>query len=192
MTSIESSTMTDKPASTDGTESKPKYYLTNAQLLPEVIKSKEQGQITDKLARMLMLLTQRIAYKPSFVNYTYRDDMVSEALADLCKNALKFNAERSNNPFAFYTTCVTNSFLGYLNHEKKHRRIRDQLLVELGENPSYSFQEEWQEQIKNGMGAEVHELTTEIAEARKRQAKEAATAAKQEAVADTLLEFDSD
>jgi DNA-directed RNA polymerase specialized sigma subunit len=172
-----------------------KYYLTNAQLLPEVIKSKEAGRMSETLASMLMMLTRRYASRPSFSGYTYKEDMIAEALADLCKNALKFNPERSNNPFAFYTSCINNSFLGFLNQEKKHRRIRDQLLVDIGENPSFSFQEEYREQLKSeGYVKEFEELSSEITEARERKIKEdlAAKAEAEQTAADRLLTFDDE
>ena len=170
-----------------------KYYLTNSKLLPEVIKSKAECKISSQLAEMLMLLTKRYASRPAFSGYTFRDDMVAEALADLCKNALKFNPERSDNPFAFYTSCIHNSFLGFLNVEKKHRKIRDQLLVDIGENPSFNFQEEYKEQLREGgMKEEFDQLSADIIEARERKAREDAQAAADAAAktALALLTFD--
>lgn len=150
-----------------------KYYLSNSLLLPAVIESRTQGKISDDLAGMLLTLASKYASKASFANYTFRDDMVAEALADLCKNALKFNPEKSNNPFAFYTSCIHNSFLGYLNVEKKQRKIRDQLLVELGENPSYGFQDEYKASIDDGdVRSSLTELKNDISDARDRLEKE--------------------
>lgn len=119
----------------------PKYYLTNADLLPAVLEAKERGRITDKLARMLMLLTDRYSRKANFNGYSFREDMVSAALINLVQNALKFNPEKSSNPFAFYTTAIKNSFLQYMLDEKKQRFIRDTLLVEAGQDASHSFME---------------------------------------------------
>lgn len=178
----------------DNPEVVAKYYLTNSRLLPEVIKSKTAGKISAQLAEMLMLLTKRYASRPAFSGYTFRDDMVAEALADLCKNALKFNPERSDNPFAFYTSCIHNSFLGFLNVEKKHRKIRDQLLIDIGENPSFNFQEEYREQLKEGgMKEEFDQLSADIAEARERKTREDAQIAADaaaEAAASALLTFE--
>jgi DNA-directed RNA polymerase specialized sigma24 family protein len=178
------------------------FYLKNADLLVEVIKCKEVGKMSNKLASMLHMLTTRYASKPNFSGYTYIDDMIAEALADLCKNALKFKPERSSNPFAFYTQCIHNSFLGYLNNEKKHRRIRDAMLVEIGENPSFNFQEEYRQ--NSGEGSEVRnelqELSAEIAEAKIRRAadeqkiadEKALEAMAAESPAVSLLTFDDD
>jgi hypothetical protein len=82
-----------------------------------------------------------------------------------------------------------------LNQEKKHRRIRDQLLIDIGENPSFSFQDEYREQLKSeGFIKEFEELNSEIAEARERKIKEdlAAKAEAEQSVADRLLTFDDE
>src|ERR1035437_5361292 len=150
-----------------------KYYLTNSKLLPAVIEAKEKGKLSNELAKMLMMLTRKYAQRPCFSGYTYKEDMISEALANLCQNALKFNPEKSKNPFAFYTSCINNSFLQFLNVEKKHRRIRDQLLIDMGENPSYNFAEEYRSQQNGEFGTEINELKTSIEEAKVRVAQEA-------------------
>lgn len=158
----------------DTPEATSKYYLTNAKLLPAVIEAKEKGKVSDELAKMIMMLTRKYAQKPCFSGYTYKEDMISEAMANLCQNALKFNPEKSKNPFAFYTSCVHNSFLQFLNVEKKHRRIRDQLLIDMGENPSYNFTEEHQHQQGGEFHTELDELKTQIEEAKVRVKQEEA------------------
>jgi len=154
-----------------------KYYVTNGKMLPEVIKSKEGGKISDELARMLMMLTRKYSQRPCFINYTYKEDMISDALVNLCQNALKFNPEKSSNPFAYYTTCIHSSFLQYLNTEKKHRRIRDQLLVEIGESPSFNFQEEARQHETSDYREEFAEIKTNIEEAKLRLEQDAIHAA---------------
>lgn len=114
-------------------------YLTNKELLAEIINAKSKGFMTDKLARMLMMLTRKYAKKGNFVNYTYNEDMVSYALMMLVRTWNSFNPEKSSNPFAFYTQCIKNSFVQYLNQEKRQRNIRDVLLIDQGMNPSYGF-----------------------------------------------------
>jgi DNA-directed RNA polymerase specialized sigma24 family protein len=110
--------------------------------------------MTDQLARMLMLLVDRYSRSPQFNRYSFKEDMKSEAILNLCNNALKFDPAKSSNPFAFYTTAIRNSFLQYLNHEKKQRIVRDTLLVENGETPSYSFQEHGQSHLDSIYGTD--------------------------------------
>lgn len=115
-------------------------YLNNPDILAEVVTSKANGKMTDKLAHMLMLLCLRYATKPGYAGYTYNDDMQGYALMMLCRTWHKFDPLKSDNPFAFYTQCIKHSFIQYLNQEKRQRDIRDELLIDGGMNPSFSYQ----------------------------------------------------
>ncbi len=117
------------------------HYVTNADLLAAIKEDKEKGKLSPKLAKMLHMIAERYSYSSSFGGYSFREDMVSFAVVNLCANWYKFDPEKSDNPFAFYTTAVYRSFLQYLADEKKQRDIRDTLLVDQGANPSFSFQE---------------------------------------------------
>jgi hypothetical protein len=120
---------------------RPQAYVNNKALLEEFDISIKQDQMTPKLAKMVMMICQRYARKVNFSSYTYNEDMQGFAMMNLVKSWRSFNPEKSQNPFAYFTTCVTNSFLQYLNHERKHRNIRDALLVDNGLDPSYTFTE---------------------------------------------------
>lgn len=118
------------------------HYVTNAQLLEEIQACKKNGgKLSGTLARYLQMIAERYSYSSSFGGYSFREDMVSFAVVNLCANWHKFDPAKSDNPFAFYTTAVYRSFLQYLADEKKQRDIRDELLVDAGANPSFSFQE---------------------------------------------------
>ena len=121
---------------------RPKNYLNNKDLLAQVITSKEQGQMTDRLAHMLQTLCARYGKKGNFANYTYNEDMQAYAMMMLVRTWNSFKPEKSNNPFAFFTQCIKNSFIQFLNQEKKQRNIRDSLLVDSGLAPSLTYQME--------------------------------------------------
>jgi DNA-directed RNA polymerase specialized sigma subunit len=114
-------------------------YLTNKDLLPEVIKCKEKGEMSDRLAEMLQLLTAKYGRSAQFGGYTFNDDMQAYAMMMLCKTWSGFNPERSSNPFAYYTQSIKNSFKQFLNREKVQRVVRDELLVNSGYNPSFTY-----------------------------------------------------
>lgn len=118
--------------------SKPNY-LNKRDMLRELENSKSQNKMTNELAKMLMLLCDRYAKKPSFANYTYVDDMKGYAIMMLVRTWTSFNAEKSDNPFAFFTQCIHHSFVQFLNQEKKQRNIRDLLLIDGGMAPSNTF-----------------------------------------------------
>lgn len=117
------------------------HYVQKEDLLKEVIECKKTGVLSSKLAGYLHLIAERYSFSPSFCRFSFREDMVSFALVNLVANWHKFDPERSDQPFSFYTTAVYRSFLQYLADEKKQRDIRDELLVEAGANPSFSFQD---------------------------------------------------
>lgn len=117
------------------------HYITNAVLLPAVRDAKEKGYVTAELFRMINMIAERYSRKSNWVNYSFREDMVSVATANLYVNALKFDIEKYSNPFAYYTQAIHNSFLQYVAVEKHHRTIRDALLIDAGANPSFNFLE---------------------------------------------------
>lgn len=119
------------------------HYVTNAQLIEAIAADKANGnKLSPRLGKYLWMIAERYSYSPSFAGYSFREDMVSIAVVNLCANWHKFDLERENpNPFAFYTTAAYRSFLQYLADDKKHREIRDSLLVEAGATPSFNFQE---------------------------------------------------
>lgn len=102
--------------------------------------SVNHGKVTDNLGRKYLMLTSKISQKPNFRGYSYLDDMISAAIMQLCENGLKFNEARGDNPFAFYTTVVVNSFKRVLNIEKKVRTLRDDLIENQNMSPSYTRQ----------------------------------------------------
>lgn len=116
-----------------------KNYLNNGDLMIEVKLSLHNEKMTNKLTHMLMMLTDRYGSQPKFSGYSFIDDMKAYALYMLCRTWNRFNPERSNNPFAFFTQCIKHSFYQYLNKEKLQRNIRDKMLVLSGMNPSHSY-----------------------------------------------------
>lgn len=117
-------------------------YLNNKELLIAVHESKKMQKMSPKLATMLQLLCAKYAKAGNFVNYSYNSDMQAYAMFMLVKTWNSFSVEKSNNPFAFFTQCIKNSFIQYLKKEKRQRDIRDLLLVDQGLTPSFGFQDE--------------------------------------------------
>lgn len=100
--------------------------------------SKDHGQITNTLARMYIKLCERYATRGNVRGYTYNDEMKGQAILQLTQIGLQFDESKSNNPFAYYTAAVTNSFVRVINIEKRNQNIRDDILEINGMNPSYT------------------------------------------------------
>ena len=114
------------------------------------------GKITAVLATMYIKLVERYSQRSNWRGYTYIDEMRGQALLQLAQIGLQFNEDKSDNPFAYYTTVVNNSFTRVLNIEKKNQGIRDDLLEKAGQAPSWTrqlahemkSQERWQKVVK--------------------------------------------
>jgi len=90
--------------------------------------NKDVGKPTSKLAMMWMKLCERYATRGNVRGYTYNDEMQGQAILQLAQIGLQFDESKSNNPFAYYTAAVTNSFVRIINIEKRNQNIRDDIL----------------------------------------------------------------
>ncbi len=101
---------------------------------------KDHGAMTRQLAEMFMKLCERYATRSNWRGYTYNEEMRGQALLQLSQIGLQFDESKSQNPFAYYTAAITNSFTRILNIEKKNQNIRDDILEMNGLNPSWTRQ----------------------------------------------------
>lgn len=102
--------------------------------------STEHGSITNKLAKMFILMVNKYAQRGNWRGYTYIDEMKGQALLQLAQMGLQFDEYKSDNPFSYYTASVSNSFTRVLNLEKKNQDLRDDMLIDSGASPSFSRQ----------------------------------------------------
>jgi hypothetical protein len=102
--------------------------------------SKDHGRITENLGKMFIKLSERYAQRSNWRGYTYNEEMRGQAILQLSQIGLQFDESKSENPFAYYTAAVTNSFTRVLNIEKKMQNIRDDMLEVNGLTPSSTRQ----------------------------------------------------
>lgn len=110
--------------------------------------SVDHGRITNKLGTMFLKLVERYSHRANWRGYTYVDEMRGQALVQLSQIGLQFDESKSDNPFAYYTAVVNNSFTRVLNIEKRNQHIRDDILIEQGHLPSFSRQIAHEEEIR--------------------------------------------
>ena len=110
--------------------------------------SVDHGKITNELGKMFMKLVERYSQRGNWRGYTYVDEMRGTALVQLAQIGLQFNEAKSDNPFAYYTATVNNSFTRVLNLEKRNQTIRDDILIEQGHLPSYGRQIQHENELK--------------------------------------------
>lgn len=107
------------------------------------------GKITDNLGKMFMKLVEKYSQRGNWRSYTYLEEMKGFALTQLCLIALKFDESKSSNPFAYYTSSITNAFTRVLHLEKRNQSIKDNILMDEGFNPSFGRQIDEEEKDKN-------------------------------------------
>jgi hypothetical protein len=122
---------------------------------------KDHGIATNKLAMMWLKLVDRYATRGNVRGYTYNDEMKGQAILQLAQIGLQFDESKSDNPFAYYTAAVTNSFVRVINIEKRNQNIRDDILEMNALNPSYTRQSqgEWEAAVKRNEEAPPTQFT---------------------------------
>lgn len=85
-----------------------KLYVRNADLYAEILKSKEQGELTETAIRMLMLMVENIQKKCYYKDPEDKKDCAATAIMDVYMYWNAFNPEKTTNPFAFFTSVITN------------------------------------------------------------------------------------
>jgi len=121
----------------------------------------EHGKITNKLGTMFLKLVERYSHRGNWRGYTYVDEMRGQALLQLSYIGLQFNEQKSDNPFAYYTAAVNNSFTRVLNLEKRNQMIRDDILIEQGHLPSYGRQIQHENELRELREAAIASQTTD-------------------------------
>jgi hypothetical protein len=119
---------------------KPKeHYVNNKEFLTEMIKYKEmcakaekrgrrQPPITNYMGECFLKIANHLSYRPNFINYTFKDDMISDGIENCLQYVSNFNPEKSNNPFAYFTQIIYYAFIRRIQKEKKQAEIKQKLL----------------------------------------------------------------
>jgi DNA-directed RNA polymerase specialized sigma24 family protein len=106
-----------------------KHYIRNDEILPHIYDYRETGLISNDLGKILLTIAENYACKGSFHGYTWKEDMVSEAVLTCIRYIHNFDPMRQKrpNPFAYFTMIIHRSFLTYIRKQKKHSQIKNEL-----------------------------------------------------------------
>ena len=108
--------------------------ITNYRLAVEAAKrnDEEKPRITHYLAECFLKIATHLSYRPNFINYMYKEDMISEGVENCVQYIDNFNPEKSKNPFAYFTQIIYYAFLRRIAKEKRQMDIRDKLIEKSG------------------------------------------------------------
>jgi hypothetical protein len=88
----------------------------------------ELPKIPKYVGECLYKIATRLSMKPNFINYTFRDEMISDGLENCITYLHNFDPEKSQNPFAYFTQIIYYAFLRRIENEKKHLYIKQKTL----------------------------------------------------------------
>ena len=103
-------------------------YIAMSEWKVKVILAKTEGNrepvIPDYVGKCFMLICNKLSTKPNFMNYSYRDEMISDAIENCVIAAHSFDPEKSTNPFAYFTQIAWNAFIRRIQKEKKQSYVK--------------------------------------------------------------------
>tara|TARA_R100001594_G_scaffold11940_1_gene26741 strand:+ start:1021 stop:1497 length:477 start_codon:yes stop_codon:yes gene_type:complete len=122
---------------------KSEHYVNNKQLLEALIVYREKvahakendlpkPRITNYLGECFLKIATHLSYKPNFVNYMFRDDMISDGIENCVQYIHNFDPEKSRNPFAYFTQIIHYAFLRRIQKEKKQLDIKSKIIERTG------------------------------------------------------------
>ena len=89
-------------------------------------------QITDYIGSCFLKIANGLSYRPNFINYTYRQEMISDGIENCLQYLDNFNPAKSKNPFAYFTQIIYFAFVRRIQKEKKQSTIKNKLISEYG------------------------------------------------------------
>jgi len=122
---------------------KSEHYVNNKELLQALIVYREKvahakendlpkPRITNYLGECFLKIATHLSYKPNFVNYMFRDDMISDGIENCVQYIHNFDPEKSRNPFAYFTQIIHYAFLRRIQKEKKQLDIKNKIIEKTG------------------------------------------------------------
>ena len=115
------------------------HYVDNAKFLQamkdwkEACKdAEEMGEeappVTNYIGECFLKIANGLSYRPNFINYTYRSEMVSDGIENCLQYIHNFDPEKSKNPFAYFTQIIYYAFLRRIQKEKKQTHIKNKMI----------------------------------------------------------------
>jgi hypothetical protein len=119
------------------------HYVDNKKFLEAMVEyrarctnAEEQKEskpdVTNYIGECFLKIANHLSYRPNFINYTFRDDMISDGIENCLQYMSNFNPDKSNNPFAYFTQIIYYAFIRRIQKEKKQMQIKSKLIANAG------------------------------------------------------------
>ena len=94
--------------------------------------NRKKPDVTNYIGECFLKIANHLSYRPNFINYTYRDDMISDGIENCLQYMNNFNPEKSNNPFAYFTQIIYYAFIRRIQKEKKQTLVKQKMIANAG------------------------------------------------------------
>ena len=119
------------------------HYVDNKKFLEAMViyrdkvnNAKENNRtkpdVTNYIGECFLKIANHLSYRPNFINYTYRDDMISDGIENCLQYMDNFNPEKSTNPFAYFTQIIYYAFIRRIQKEKKQTLVKQKMIANAG------------------------------------------------------------
>ena len=113
-----------------------KFLVAMTEYRESRIKAEEEGQkrpqVTNYIGECYLKIANHLSYRPNFINYTYRDDMISDGIENCLQYMDNFDPEKSKNPFAYFTQIIYYAFIRRIQKEKKQMLVKQKIIQNVG------------------------------------------------------------
>ena len=118
---------------------KKQHYVDNKLFFAEMQKWKEEineqeqvddlpPMVTEYMGDCFQKIATHLSYRPNFINYTYREEMIGDGIENCIRYAKNFNPDKSKNPFAYFTQIIYYAFIRRITKEKKQTSIKQKII----------------------------------------------------------------
>ena len=178
------------------------HYVNNADFLAAIKEYKQKvqeaedsgepkPQVSDYIGSCILKIANHLSYKPNFINYTYREEMIGDGIENCLMYIDNFDPNKSSNPFAYFTQIIYYAFIRRIQREKKQTLIKGKIIMDM---PYELFELQEQDEGNDFASSYIEFMQNNgvfddiIEQDEKRKAK--AKAKKQAATLDDIIESD--
>ena len=119
------------------------HYVDNKKFLQAMIeyrdkckkaeeKNRKKPDVTNYIGDCFLQIANHLSYRPNFINYTYRDDMISDGIENCLQYMNNFDPDKSDNPFAYFTQIIYYAFIRRIQKEKKQMQVKAKIIATAG------------------------------------------------------------
>ena len=119
------------------------HYVDNKKFLQAMIeyrdkckkaeeKNRKKPDVTNYIGECFLKIANHLYYRPNFINYTYRDDMISDGIENCLQYMNNFDPDKSDNPFAYFTQIIYYAFIRRIQKEKKQMQVKAKIIANAG------------------------------------------------------------